>query len=115
MELSEFEIKKCEKALEEFMVEHRPPINNRAKVDLAYRIVKNSIEIFELRQGWQDPTKMIEFSVAKATFVKSRMLWKIYWMMADLKWHSYPPIPEVKTFDEFLKVVGEDENACFFG
>jgi hypothetical protein len=32
-----------------------------------------------------------------------------------LKWHRYDPDPEVKTLDEFLEVVENDEFACFWG
>jgi len=38
MALSEFEIKKCEKAIALFMSKRRPPAEIRDKVDLDYRI-----------------------------------------------------------------------------
>ena len=37
------------------------------------------------------------------------------WVFGRLKWHSYPPHPEAVYFDEFLAVVDEDENCCFWG
>ena len=60
-------------------------------------------------------TIFIEEAVAKATYVKSRGIWKIYWQRADLKWHRYDPGPEVKTLEEFLEVLEKDEYACFYG
>lgn len=113
MAISEFEIKRCEKELEKFLQETRPPAHLRAQVDLAYRISGQSVEIFEVRPGFRDPSKMTETSVAKATYVKSQKVWKVYWMRQDLKWHSYLPAPQVRHLEEFLKLVKEDANACF--
>jgi hypothetical protein len=36
-------------------------------------------------------------------------------MRADLRWHSYSPHPDAVFFEEFLAVVDEDENGCFWG
>lgn len=115
MAISEFEIKRCEVKLDEFMDKHRPPAHIRNEVDLAYRIDNQSIEIFEIRPKWDDPVKKVETPVAKTTYVKKQKRWKVYWQRGDLKWHSYEPKPIVKMLEEFLDVVGEDQHACFFG
>lgn len=115
MAISEFEIRRCEKELEKFLEENRPPAHVRAQFDLAYRVSGQSIEIFEVRPGFRDPGKTIEISVAKTTYVKSQKVWKVYWMHQDLKWHSYPRAPQVRYLEEFLTLVKEDANACFFG
>ena len=114
MALSEFEIKRCEKALTQFLEKNRPPAHIREQVDIGYRITGQSIEIFEVRPGFRDPSKKTEVSVAKTTYVKSQDVWKVYWMRQDLKWHLYPPVPQVKSLAEFLALVEEDPNACFF-
>ena len=115
MAISEFEIKRCERELEKFLEKNRPPAHVRAQVDLGYRITGQSVEIFEVRPGFRDPSKKTEISIAKTTHVKSKKVWKVYWMRQDLKWHSYPPVPQVRHLEEFLALVKEDENACFFG
>ena len=74
-----------------------------------------SIEVVEVRPHWQDPDKNIELPVAKTTFVKSRKVWKVYWMRQDLKWHSYEPDPEVDSLEDFLAVLETDEFCCFWG
>ena len=53
--------------------------------------------------------------MAKGTLVKATGEWRVYWQRADLKWHRYDPAPSVASLDEFVKLVGEDENACFWG
>jgi hypothetical protein len=47
--------------------------------------------------------------------VRTRNHWKIYWKRQDLKWHGYEPQLEVRTLDDFLRVVDTDEYGCFFG
>ena len=115
MTLSEFEMKRCEKLVAEFVQKRRPPPHLRAKVDLAFRISGQSIEIFHIRPYWMDESRKIEEPIAKATYNKSKLVWKIFWMRADAKWHRYPPDPEVASVEEFLDVVQQDDHNCFFG
>ena len=115
MPISEFEIKRCEKELEQFLEEKRPPVHVRTQVDLGYRITGQSVEIFEVRPRFRDPDEKTEIAVAKTTYVKSQKVWKVYWMRQDLKWHSYAPAPQVRHFEEFLSLVKEDASGCFFG
>jgi hypothetical protein len=115
MAISEFELKRCEKQLETFLSKHRPPAHVRSQLDIGYRIKNQSVEIFEIRPDFRDETNKIEISVAKATFVKTKKNWKIYWQKSDQKWHSYDPEPSVKSIDAFLDVVSNDDHACFFG
>ena len=115
MALSEFEKKKIDKTVRTYVEKHRPPIHIRNKVDLSFRVEGQSVEIFEIRSRWNDPTDKIEEAVAKATYVKSSRMWKVFWQRADLKWHRYDPEPDVKTIEEFLDVVEKDEYSCFFG
>ena len=115
MAISEFEVKRCEREVEKFLDVRRPPVHIRNEFDLGYRIESQSVELFEIRPEWQNPEKKIETPFAKATYIKKEKLWKVYWLRQDLKWHSYTPVPSVKYFEEFLSIVNEDANACFFG
>ena len=115
MAFSEFEIKKLEKTVGSFIEKQRPPAHNRKELDLAFRIEDQSVIIFEIRPAWKQPKEFIESDVAKATFVKTQSLWKVYWQRADLKWHTYEPVESVKNIDEFLSVVKNDEYHCFYG
>ena len=115
MAISEFEIKRLEKIVGAFIEKRRPPPSIRKELDLGFRIEGQSAELFEIRPAWQKPGEYRQNPFAKATFVKSQGIWKIYWQRADLKWHSYQPNPVVKTIEEFLAVVERDEYGCFFG
>lgn len=115
MALSESEIRRCEKGIAEFMMKRRPPPHLRDKVDLAFRIKGQSMEIFEICAHWSNAAKKIEHPVAKATYNKTKRNWKIFWQRADLKWHGYQPHLEAGSIEEFLDVVDKDEHCCFFG
>lgn len=116
MALSEFESKRAEKLVGELVARRRPPAHIRAKLDLAFRIEGQSVVLFEVRPRWRGaPGETMEQPCAKATYIKARGIWRIYWMRADLKWHAYSPCPEVRDLESFLQVVDEDAHHCFFG
>jgi len=49
---------------------------------------------------------------AKIQCIKSRNIWKLYWMRRDLKWHGYGEYPSLEAA---LKEIDEDPDCCFFG
>lgn len=115
MAINIFEINRYEKVVGQYIENNRPPVEIRDQVDLAFRIEKQSVIIFEIRETWDQPGKKHEEQIAKATYIKKTNLWKIYWQRADLKWHLYKPTPETKTIEDFLAVVEKDECSCFWG
>lgn len=98
-----------------FLAARRPPEEIRNQLDIKVCIEKQSIIIYEVRPYYLDQTKIIDIEIAKATYVASRNIWKIFWKRSDLKWHSYKPEPAVKDFDMFFTLVNEDRYGCFFG
>ena len=116
MSFTEIEAARVKRAIEAFMQERRPPAHIRPKLDLGSRVTGHSIELFEIRPKWRGrPGETMEHAIAKTTFVRSRGVWRVFWMRRDLKWHGYEPVPEVKSIDAFFKLVSEDAHACFFG
>ena len=115
MAISEFETKRCEKYVGEYIAKHRPPVHIRNEVDLSFRIEDQSIVIFEIRSLFNKVDEKIESMVAKTTYIKKTKTWKIFWHKSDMKWHAYQPQPEVKTLEEFITILEEDEHACFYG
>lgn len=115
MAFDQFTFKRIEALASQFIESRRPAPELRDKVDLAFRIEKQSVVIFEIRPVWDNPANKIEEMVAKATFVATKGIWKIYWQRADLKWHRYVPHPTAKRFEEFLEVVEQDDFCCFWG
>ena len=116
MSLAEIEETRVRKAMDAFMQQRLPPPHIRSKLDLGFRITGQSVEIFEIRPQWRGPPgEKQESPVAKATYVRSRGVWRVLWQRRDLKWHSYEPKPEVRSVEEFASLVSEDAHACFFG
>ena len=115
MALNDIERRRIEKAVSAFVDKRRPAPHIRPKLDLGFRVSGQSVELFEIRPQWNRPEIKRENSYAKATFVRTRKIWKVYWKRADLKWHSYEPTPAVAAIEDFLAVVQKDEYGCFFG
>ncbi|MBC2703519.1 DUF3024 domain-containing protein [Desulfobacula sp.] len=115
MALSEFEIKRIEKLVGKYIEQRRPKLSLRDDFDISFRISGQSFEIFEIRSRWDDPSKKIEGSVAKATYIKKSKNWKLYWKRADMKWHWYEPFGESESLEEVLEAIDQDQYGCFWG
>ena len=115
MAFNDIERKRIENIVGAFVERLRPPPHIRPKLDFGFRVAGQSIELFEIRPQWDKLEIKHEHPFAKATFVREKRRWKIYWKRADLKWHGYEPVPEVAVVEEFLAVVQKDELSCFFG
>ncbi len=101
--------------IENYMSYIRPSEEIRSEFDISYKIEKQSVIIFEIRPHWEDPAKKLESNVAKATYVKKNDEWKVFWRRADLKWHSYQPVPIVANLLDFIRLIENDEHNCFWG
>ena len=115
MGLSEIERAQAERAMGFLLEKRRPPTHIRPELDIQCRITNRSVEVVEVRPRWRRPGEVAEHPCAKATYVRNRGVWRVFWMRADLKWHRYDPAPEVRRLEQFAKLVAEDKHACFFG
>ena len=115
MAFNDIEKKRYERIVDAYVQKRRPPPHLRKEVDLLSRVYNQSVEIYEIRPAWDDPSDLIEIPVAKTTFVKSQDEWKLFWQRRDLKWHLYEPDGFHDSLDEVLEVIDRDEYGCFFG
>ena len=113
--LNELEKHKIDNVVGKFVARRRPALSMRAQLDLAYRITSQSIELFEIRPVWHGNGETQEIPIAKATFVRTRGIWRLYWQRADLKWHTYEPLPEAGTIEEIIAEIDADPYSCFWG
>ena len=104
-----------ERQIEKYVQEMRPPEEIREKLDIGYSFENQSLEIFEIRPRWDNKDIIFHSPFAKAKYIKSRNIWKIYWMRANGNWDSYSPQPEVNSISTFFKIVEEDKHYCFKG
>ena len=104
MAFTEIEIIEHMAVIEEaFWSRRRPSLRLRDCVREGQRFEGQSIELFFVRPAF------------KVQHVRSRSVWRLFWKRAELKWHRYPPCPEVQTLTDALQVIDEDANGCFFG
>ena len=101
--------------MENYVESIRPPQHIRDKLDITYKIEKQSVILQEVRPVFMVPGKIAEYGYAKATYVKKSSIWKVYWRRANGNWDPYSPDPEVKNLKEFVKLVEEDKHHCFKG
>ena len=115
MAFSELEFARIEKIVGSYVERVRPPPHVWPELDIGFRISGQSVEIVEIRPRYGNKKEILQHPVAKATFVKTRNAWKVFWRRADLNWHPYPPKPQVKTIDAFILLVEQDAHHCFWG
>lgn len=118
MAFKQTELDEIAPKLKAFISNESPPAQTGAQ--LAFCIDRQSVVLLEVRPDLQalmsgEGVKLNESPIAKATWVRSRQVWRVFWMPADGNWEAYVATPEVDTVDEFLDVLKEDELACFFG
>ncbi|HEY1869579.1 MAG TPA: DUF3024 domain-containing protein [Chitinophagaceae bacterium] len=102
--------------LENFIEKIRPAREEaRKELDFGYNIEDQSVLLLEIRPDWRNREIIRQSPFAKATYVKKRAIWKIFWMRANLKWYPYDPKPTVKSLRQFLEIVKADQYHCFFG
>lgn len=101
--------------MENYIFRVRPSPEIRSKLDLGYEILDQSVILFEIRPRWRNPDEIIHIPYAKASFVKSKNLWKVYWIRADRKWYPYDPKLTVKKLQDFLNLVDQDKYHAFKG
>lgn len=108
-----------------FVEKIRPEnIEIRKELDIGYTFEKQDLIIYEIRPSMKqdakgefefDFDKKIQIPSAKAKFIKSKNIWRIYWHRANNKWAAYTPHPEVKELSSFFRIIDEDGYGCFWG
>lgn len=103
--------------IEEYVEKMRPSIEIRPKLDIGYRYEKWTLEICEIRPLWTDmeSKEKIWYPVAKSKYVKSRKVWRLYWMRASGKWEYLEPLGEQTKLLRVLELIEENPNGFFFG
>ena len=71
--LDEVELARVRRAMDAFMQQRRPPPHIRSKVDLGFRVIGQSIEIFETRPSWQGQRIGMRDSRTRATHIIFRL------------------------------------------
>jgi hypothetical protein len=86
----------------------------KEQLSFEYRVKGHDVTVFERRPKWRG-TGITEHGVAKLRFVRRAGEWRLFWMRADLKWHSYTPAASSTDLPTLVAQVDTDPNGCFFG
>jgi len=113
MALTELEARRTAKVMDDFVNRNRPPIHVRDQLDLRWTLEGQSVYLLEIRRLMDGERHERRF--AKASWVRTQAVWKIYWQRADLKWHSCEPVASVKSIQGFCDAVEDDPYGCFWG
>lgn len=113
MAFSAEELKEVQEKIDIFLDRIRPRKEIQKELDYDCRIKGQSIILYEIDPVWNRSLRQIE--IAKATYVKSSRIWKIYWMRGNGKWEPYFLDMEVTNLESFFDIVREDESGAFFG
>ena len=114
MAFSEIELKRIERTVG-VLCERRSPPDFRDELSVGYKVSGHDIVIFEHRPRYGKRVGVTDSPVAKIKFVRKAGEWRLLWRRADLKWHSYKPLPSSKEIERLVKEVDEDPYGCFFG
>ena len=115
MSFTAVQIEQISAMLDTYRKENRPPEQIRPKLDIGWRLDKQTVYLFEIRPRWNDPSVIDHHDFAKATWVDSAKEWRIYWMRASLKWYRYDALPSVGNLQRFLLELSKDPYGCFRG
>ena len=112
MTLSDIERKRVERTVGAFVEKLRPAPHIRPQLDFGFRVSGQSVELFEIRPQWDRPTVKRESSFAKATFIRTQGLWKVYWMRAYIWVHYYSTeLPDMKRIYGEARATADDGSA----
>ena len=103
-----------EETIQTFIEKIRPPQEIRDEFDIGYTFEKRVLEIFEIRANWRNESEKIHIPVVKVRFMKSKQIWKMYWMRANGKWESYKPLAEEIDLYKVLEEIDNDPWGAFW-
>jgi hypothetical protein len=115
MAFTKDELERVQAILDEYLRQKEPPPQIRPQLNYSYVIDRQSVQLREVRPYWNDPSIKISRPYAKATYVRRSKDWSVFWLRGDMKWRRYDHTPTVAGLADFLFVVEEDKEACFYG
>jgi hypothetical protein len=82
---------------------------------IVYEVDGNSVSIFEERPPWNGVGEWTRQGIARFRCVRSRRLWRLYWMRQDLKWHLFKSGLATPNLAELAALVEENRYGAFLG
>ncbi len=112
--LSEFELKKVEKAVAPLLLPRGTP-HVMSGGEAGYRVKGHEVLLFTRRKRWNNQNEEIELDLAKFKYVRASNLWHLYWQRASGKWQGYEPLAVARDIEVLAQEVLRDPHGCFWG
>jgi len=114
MEFSEIELKKIDQMVGG-MCRRRNRPEFKDELSLEYVVDRHDVVVFERRPRYGALVGVTDSPVARLKFVRATGEWRLFWMLRDLKWHGYEPLPSSDRLEELVAEIDDDPHCCFFG
>ena len=115
MPLPDHQLRECLAATGAFLSKRRPGPELRDQIDYRADIDGQTLTLLCVRPKFDDDTQKVAHPFARMRWVGAQKVWKLYWMMSDLKWHSYPWLPKSPSIAALMAEVDRDPHCAFFG
>jgi hypothetical protein len=115
MALSVTQVQECLRATGAFIAKRRPAPHIREKLDYRAEIDGSTVTVISVRPRFDNPSQKMDRPIARIRWIGTQKKWQMYWMRADLKWHTYKPATAIKSIGDALEEVHRDPYCCFFG
>lgn len=93
----------------------RCPAETRDQLALSFEFSQTAVIVYEQRPHFSDPARTLSLPVVKFTYVAARRAWRLLYQDRNLRWRSYPYLPQAKKFVELLDEVRDDPGCLFWG
>jgi hypothetical protein len=113
MPIPELLVALVEKKLGEFCESKVPPAA-RVQVQLKFRLMDNTVELYEYRVAYDRTGKWIENPIAQFRYSPSTHKWTLYCRDRNCRWHQFRIKPD-KSFENLLTAVQRDSTGIFWG
>ncbi|MGH8649590.1 MAG: DUF3024 domain-containing protein, partial [Burkholderiales bacterium] len=112
--LPKYELRLVERLLDRFY-DRRLLAHVQHETRLGHAIRGNSITLYELRPGLDDPAKWERSPVAQFRFSSGRGLWSLYRHDQGRRWRPYEGAAATRNFEALLNEVDRDPTSIFWG
>lgn len=96
---------------------HKVPARVRDKVRIECEADGRDVTIVESHAPSQlgAEEEWMRSPVARLRYMKSRRIWRLYWVDSNDRWHQYPELPWAPDVGELLAEIDRDPTALFWG
>ncbi len=114
MAFTELELKRIDRSVGELCrLRSLPQFADELR--FVYEVEGHVVSVYEERLPWRGDGDWTRSGIARFRFVRSKGVWRLYWMRSDLRWYLYETDEMPSDLDALVAIVEADEFGAFFG